>query len=444
MMHQAFLTVDLGFGDAGKGSLVDYLTRIHGAHTVVRYNGGAQAAHRVVTSGPQPQEHVFSQFGSGTLAGAATHLSRFMLLDPPALLAEAQALRKLGVTDVLRRTTIDERALVITPFARAVNRLKELARGPARHGSCGMGIGETAADALIYGERVLRAGDLADEPTLRRKLEYARAVNLAKVETLRPRLPDNEAAAQELDLLLDQSWSDWLIDTYRDVAAQTQIVTGTHLHTLLRKPGCVVFEGAQGVLLDEWRGFHPHTTWSTTTLANAELLLHEAGYNGDVTRIGITRAYATRHGAGPLVTEDAALSSALPDARNGLHAWQGGFRAGWLDLVLLRYARAIAGQLDSLAVTCLDRLNGLERLLVCRHYHCDGQLVTRLEPAPTTYADQALLDYQASLAGRLARCRPLLEPVANPAALLELLANELDLPVRIVSAGPTAADKTCR
>src|SRR5688572_1634241 len=153
-MRNVFLTVDLGFGDAGKGSIVDFLTRANEAHTVVRYNGGAQAGHRVVTAGPRPREHVFAQFGSGTLAGAATHLSRFMLIDPPAMLEEAGHLARLGV-DALERTTIDAGAPVITPFQRAVNRLRELARGDARHGSCGMGIGETMADYREYGERLL-------------------------------------------------------------------------------------------------------------------------------------------------------------------------------------------------------------------------------------------------------------------------------------------------
>ncbi|MCB0152481.1 MAG: adenylosuccinate synthetase, partial [Caldilineaceae bacterium] len=168
-MHQAILTVDLGFGDAGKGSIVDFLTRETAAHTVVRYTGGAQAGHRVVTDGPGAQEHVFAQFGSGTLAGAATHLSRFMLVDPLAMEAEAAHLHSLGI-DAFGRTTIDRGARIITPFQRAANRLKELARGAARHGSCGMGIGETAADALALGERTLRAGDLARPDVLVAKL----------------------------------------------------------------------------------------------------------------------------------------------------------------------------------------------------------------------------------------------------------------------------------
>lgn len=110
MKQQAFLTVDLGFGDAGKGSIVDFLTRTYGAHTVVRYNGGAQAGHRVVAlaaDGVTVQDHLFAQFGAGTFAGAATHLSRFMLLDPLAMMAEAVHLHTLGIHDAFQRTTID-------------------------------------------------------------------------------------------------------------------------------------------------------------------------------------------------------------------------------------------------------------------------------------------------------------------------------------------------
>ena len=249
-MRQVYLTVDLGFGDAGKGSIVDFLTRAYDAHTVVRYNGGAQAGHRVVTAGAPSQEHVFAQFGSGTLAGAATHLSRFMLLDPLAMVEEGKHLQTLGV-DAFQQTTIDERALVITPFQRAVNRLKELARGDHRHGSCGMGIGETMADYLRHGERVLFAGDLGRPEVLRAKLQYLRAVNLAKARELRPELPDSEAVAREQDPLTGIDWCDWLVDVYGDFAHQIRIVPGAYLHTLLQRPGTVIFEGAQGVLLDE-------------------------------------------------------------------------------------------------------------------------------------------------------------------------------------------------
>ncbi len=433
-MQQAILTVDLGFGDAGKGSIVDFLTREHGAHTVVRYNGGAQAGHRVVT--PAGAEHVFAQFGSGTLAGAATHLSRFMLVEPLAMCAEADHLHALGV-DAFANTTIDARARVITPFQRATNRLTELARGGARHGSCGLGIGETVADALAHGVRTLHIGDLRRPDVLAAKLAFVRALNRAKVAALRPSLPDNDQVADELSVLFDDDWLDWLMAEYASFVAQAPIVEGDFLAARLRAPGVVIFEGAQGVLLDEAYGFHPHTTWSDTTLRNADRLLAEASYAGTVQRIGITRAYATRHGAGPFVSEDAALTRALPDAANTDGAWQQGFRVGWLDLVMLGYACEVVGALDFLAVTCLDRLAGLPEVQVCGQYVDGGQCVDRIAP-PASPGDLA---QQAALTARLQRARPRLTPLDDPAALIARIEAQIKLPVGLLSTGASACDK---
>jgi adenylosuccinate synthase len=435
-MSHVILTVDLGFGDAGKGAVVDHLARAYGAHTVVRYNGGAQAAHRVVTSEPAPREHVFSQFGSGALAGAGTHLSRFMLLDPLAMLAEARHLRELGVAEPFARTTIDRGALVITPFGRAINRLRELARGGGRHGSCGMGVGETVADHLRHGERVLFAGDLASPAVTAAKIKFLREVALAKLAELRPQLPDSEAVARELEPLTDVTWADWLAEGYADFAGQAQIVGGDYLRALLDRPGAVIFEGAQGALLDEWRGFHPYTTWSTTTLANADQLLAEAGHGGPQTRLGITRAYSTRHGAGPLPSEDAALSLTLPDARNRHNQWQQDFRVGPLDMVLLRYAQAIVGRLDYLAVTCLDRLEALPELRICHGYSHEGERIARLTPSR-----EPDLAYQERLTRLLMRCEPALESVADRGALLDRIVAELGVPIGLTSHGPASADK---
>lgn len=441
-MNHVILTVDLGFGDSGKGAIVDYLTRAEDADIVVRYNGGAQAAHRVVTAEAQPREHVFSQFGSGTLAGAATHLSRFMLLDPLAMQAEAEHLCELGVSMPFASTTIDEAALVITPFQRAINRLRELARGKDRHGSCGMGIGETMVDAQTFKNRVLRAGDLAHPQRLRERLAFLHEVNLAKLAEVRPLLPDTLQVEQEL-ALLDSDW-DWLIAAYHDFARSTQIVQGDYLGRILRRSGTVIFEGAQGVLLDEWLGFHPYTTWSTTTLANANTLLSEADFAGRVTRLGITRAYTTRHGAGPFPSEEPSLSALLPDPCNQEGPWQGNFRVGWLDLVLLRYAAEITGPLDEVALTCLDRVNALPETWVCRAYdHGSSSHINRLVASQKPYD----LDYQERLTRQLLACRPVLSRVLGEQELIALASAAAGAPITILSRGPTAAEKqrtTCR
>jgi adenylosuccinate synthase len=243
--------------------------------------------------------------------------------------------------------------------------------------------------------------------------------------------------ASELQPLLDEDWVDWLIEAYNGFAQQARIVSGAYLRTILRRPGTVIFEGAQGILLDEWQGFHPFTTWSATTLENARRLLGEAGYAGQITRLGITRAYATRHGAGPLVTEDAELTRVLPDPANGFGVWQRGFRVGWLDLVMLRYALEVVGELDQLALTCLDRLAELRQAYVCRHYRYDSFSIDRILRSSAPLA----LAYQEQVTRRLASCLPILEPLPEPEALPILLEAELGVAIGLISEGPTADDK---
>ena len=198
----AILIADLGYGDAGKGSVIDALARETGAHTVVRYNGGAQAAHNVIT--PDGRQHTFSQFGSASFVpGVRTHLSRYMIVHPFAMLAEERHLRGLGVRDAFARTSIERGALVISPFQQAANRLREIARGEARHGSCGLGIGETMADWLAYGPEMLFAGDLADPARVRQKLARIREIKLAQLEPLLPALRGEARAQEELNTLYD-------------------------------------------------------------------------------------------------------------------------------------------------------------------------------------------------------------------------------------------------
>lgn len=407
------IVVDLGFGDAGKGTVVDHLCSTRPVAAVVRFNGGAQAAHNVVA--PDGRHHTFAQFGSGTFTpGVRTHLSRFMLVDPLALAAEAAHLRTLRVGDALDRLTADRDALLTTPYHRAANRARETARGDARHGSCGMGVGETVSYALAHDDAP-RVGDCLSPTRLRRRLAAVR-------DWYRDTFPDGGDVPATGDCA----------DAFTAFGESVEIVGVEHLRTLLRT-GDVVFEGAQGVLLDEWHGFHPYTTWSTTTFANAETLLAEAGeYAEPATRLGVLRAYATRHGPGPFVTEDPALTADLPDPHNTADRWQGAFRVGHLDAVALRYALDVAGGVDGLAVTHLDVAGARPDLRVCVAYEIDGRLVGRLETAAPD------LDRQAALTRRLLTARPVCTALGNT---VETIEDVLRTPVVLGSYGPTSADK---
>ena len=407
------IVVDLGYGDAGKGTVVDWLCSREDSrpvHAVVRFNGGAQAAHHVVTR--DGRCHAYAQFGAGTFtAGVRTHLSRFVLVDPLALAAEAAHLGGLGVPSPLDLLTVDRDALIATPYHQAANRARELARGNGRHGSCGMGIGETASYALTHPDDAPRVGDCATPRVLARKLA-----------ALRDRL------AGEVGPLAAPPVADACV-AYRAFASRVKVVDGGYLADLLRA-GPVVFEGAQGVLLDEWHGFHPYTTWSTTTFANAEQLLAEAGQSA--VRLGVTRCYMTRHGPGPFVTEDTSLD--LSEPHNGRNPWQGPFRAGHLDAVALRYALEVTGGVDAIALTHLDTAAFHPELRICRAYQTPGHVLTALQPGPPRD-----LDYQEQLTHKLLAAQPIYSLADRDWA--DVIEQETGAPVVLRSHGPTTADK---
>ena len=158
----------------------------------------------------------------------------------------------------------------------------------------------------------------------------------------------------------DPQFIDATADVYQHFARQVRIVDASYLGSLMNQAGTIIFEGAQGVLLDEWYGFYPYNTWSTLTFKNADTLLSENGFTGETTRLGLIRGYATRHGAGPFVTEDEYLTSHLQDHHNGNNPWQREFRVGYLDFVALRYALNVTGKVDGLVVTNLDRMNAVD------------------------------------------------------------------------------------
>ncbi len=397
-MKDHIAVVDLGYGDAGKGTVVDALCASGPVTAVIRFNGGAQAAHNVIT--PAGRHHTFAQFGSGTLQGVPTHLSRFVVVDPLALAAEAAALG-----NPFPLLTVDGDALLATPWHRAANQARERQRGGARHGSCGMGVGQTVEYALSHADAP-RVADVLAPSRLRSRLAAVR---------------DAWGPFEDVPPLDD------VVDAFRAFGRAVSIVDSTHLDGLLARGRCV-FEGAQGVLLDEWRGWHPYTTWSTTTFANVAALCPS------FVRLGVVRTYTTRHGAGPFVTE-APLD--LPEAHNGVGEWQGAFRVGHFDAVAHRYAGEVAGGVDALAVTHLDTPPRVPDLRVCTSYDLDGARWDHIRPGPAQD-----LAHQSALTTLMSRARPggLERPDDWPGRIGDLLGA----PVALESSGPRTSDKRLR
>ncbi len=429
------IVLGLAYGDEGKGTVVDHLSRERRAALVVRYNGGAQAAHNVVTSGGR--HHTFAQLGSGTLAGAETLLSRFMLVNPFTLEAEARSL-----SEPLARVMIDARALVTTPWHIAMNRLREMARS-GRHGSCGMGIGETTSAWLARPAAALRIGDLASPAIVKEKIATLRSALLSELASFEDLLPDSLVAQRELSILEDEETIGFAAERYERFAKNVRIVGTEALADALGRGRHVIFEGAQGVLLDQDFGFQPHTTWTDITFANAFTLLDEVGFEGKATRLGVLRAYGTRHGAGPFVTEDGGFDRLSEHDHNRWGEWQHGLRSGALDEVALRYALDVVGGIDALAVTNLDRLALLgDRVPVAVAY--ESSLHERIEALPVSRPFS--LEAQERLTHTLFGCRPILERrvcagTRGALAYAERIALTAGAPLAIASFGPTSDDK---
>jgi adenylosuccinate synthase len=450
--QQVILVVDLGFGDSGKGSMIDFLTRFHHAHTVIRFNGGAQAAHNVVTL--DGRHHTFSQFGSGTfIPGVKTYLSRYMLVEPYAMCNEEAHLHNLGVTDAFSRTFLDRNALIISPFQQAANRLKEMARGTSRHGSCGMGIGETMSDFIEHKTEVLFAGDMPDQSCVKKKLRFLRDIKWTEIEPLLPALQSLNAAQDILSIFNEPEVIDIAAENYTYLSGQINLVDETFADMLFKQPGTAIFEGAQGVLLDETYGFAPYTTWSNTTFDNALTLLSEQQYAGKIQKLGLLRTYYTRHGAGPFVSEDPTLANVLAEPHNSNSPWQQHFRVGYFDLIAARYALEVVGTVDGLVITHVDKLAHMSDWKLCEAYQYAGDennLADFFEHQGQTISKIAVkrpptLAHQEQLARHLFRCKPQYQTVTGmPDDFLLQLETLLGVQITLTSGGITAQDKQFR
>ncbi len=348
----ARVVIGAGWGDEGKGATVDRLVR-GTDDIVVRFNGGAQAGHTVVA--PDGRRHIFHHVGSGTFHGAATYLSQHVVSSPMHLEEELDALRAIDVAPCL---FADPRGLLTTPYDMLLNQAAELARGGTRHGSCGYGFGETIERAA-RGQATTLA-DLDDLAGLRTRLLTIRD---AWVPARFVALGVGEPPAAYRRLLKD----DDLLDAYLEAAAGfREVVTLAGPRMLAGRD--LVFEGAQGLALDQERGAFPHVTRSYTGLRNALEVAAEIGLKRlDVSYV--TRCYATRHGAGPLpgATPEPPVAR-FRDDTNVANGWQGSLRFAPLDLDSL-HARIATDFGDaaatgiavtrSLAVTCLDQADAV-------------------------------------------------------------------------------------
>lgn len=455
MQKMAFLFGGLTHGDEDKGATIDWFARYLLSlnlrlSAVIRTNGGSQAAHTVMTD--DGRRHIFRQLGSASfLPGVISHLSSYMLVDPISLLDEILALHDKNVPNIA--LTVDRNARIITPLHAAANRLRERNRGDNRHGSCGQGVGEAQSDFEMYGSDItLTIGELSDKTTVRRKLQRLFDLKVADLAEIIDKFKADPDATEEIKTFTDPSLLESYVDLYEVFSDYVTVVDTNWVRTLLNQPGIVAFEHSQGALLDRDHGFIPYVTRTKTTFANADKLLADNGYDGQRVTIGLLRSYAHRHGPGPFPSYDTHLTRLLPDPNNPFNPWQGSFRAGYFDPIMISYALEMVGGVDFLGIGHLDQLNLIPEWKIVDYYRGSSNFagfVTSGVGSDRIFSiklhDLANADYQTALTAELMRAIPsyfTLNKQDGTKAFTTFVSERFGIPIGITSNGPTALSRT--
>jgi adenylosuccinate synthase len=407
--------VGIQWGDEGKGKIVDFLTA--DCDVVVRFQGGANAGHTVMIG---DREFVFHLIPSGILQeGKTCVIGNGVVLDPKALVDELDQLRARGI-DRERDLWISERAHVVLPYHRLLDKAKEESSRGKKIGTTLRGIGPCYTDKAA--RQGIRMVDLIEPPRFRALLERNLAAKNAELERLYGLPP------LELEPIHDEyaRYAERLRPRVRDIASLLWEMDASGKR--------IVFEGAQGALLDIDLGTYPYVTSSNTSFlglgAGSGFSPRRVG-----TVLGVAKAYSTRVGEGPFPTE-------LEDETGRLLRKTGAEfgattgrprRCGWLDLAALRYTIR-TGDIDALVITKLDVLDGLPEIKVCTRYLLDGKptdvfpSVWEESPRPSY---RTMPGWQADTSG----CRRLEDLPEPTRAYLELIADETSCPIAMVSVG---------
>ncbi|MCK5778052.1 MAG: adenylosuccinate synthase [Rhodospirillales bacterium] len=351
------------WGDEGKGKIVDWLSER--ANVVVRFQGGHNAGHTLVIDGVT---YKLSLLPSGIVRkGKLSIIGNGVVVDPWALMSEIEKIKELGVVVTPENLRIAENAALILPLHKNLDQARELAAGSAKIGTTGRGIGPAYEDKTA--RRAIRVGDLADTDVLADKVDALLFHHNALLRGMGMPEVDGDALLNELNemapLLLPYATTVW-----------------QDLDEMRRKGHRILFEGAQGTMLDIDHGTYPFVTSSNTVAGQAAIGSGQGPGAIDYV-LGITKAYTTRVGSGPFPTE---LTEEIGQ-RLGERGREFGVvtgrkrRCGWFDAVLVRQAVKVNG-INGIALTKLDVLDGLKELNVCVGYEIDGTKIDHL-PAST-------------------------------------------------------------
>ena len=413
------VVVGTQWGDEGKGKIVDLLTEQ--AQVVARYQGGNNAGHTLVVGG---EKFIFHLIPSGILhPGTVCCIGNGVVLDPEVFLGEIERLKSRGVKVGPENLRVSERTQVIMPYHQRLDKAREKAKGAAKIGTTGRGIGPCYEDKVA--RRGIRVADLVNPELFRAKLQEA--------------LPEKNFLLEKF--LGDRPFSfEEIFAPYQEMGKALKPLmanVSVLLQTALQTDKNILFEGAQGTHLDIDHGTYPFVT-SSNPVAGGAATGSGIGPNALHRVLGIVKAYTTRVGGGPFPTE--CLDKV------GDHMVECGVefgsttgrrrRCGWLDMVVLKEAARLNG-LTGLAITKLDVLSTLNPVRICVAYELDGE---RREVMPPTLSE-------------LERCQPVFEDLpgwtedlrgvrhfedlpVNTRNYLKRLEELAGVPIQIVSVGP--------
>jgi adenylosuccinate synthase len=410
------------WGDEGKGKIVDLLAPRFSI--VARYAGGHNAGHTVHVSG---RKFVLRLIPSGILhPGVQCVIGNGVVLDLQALFEEVAELEGAGIT-VDGRVAISDRAHVILPHHRDLDRLSEAARGAHKIGTTSRGIGPAYEDKIA--RRGIRTCDLADSATIDEHVQRALE--------LRNRLADNEGP----------TWLE-VADRVKDLAARVQpwlTDTSVLLAQAIKDGHAILFEGAQGTMLDIDHGTYPYVTSSSATAGGVCTGLG-VGPRAVHGVMGIIKAYTTRVGEGPLPTELTGQAGEDLRARGQEFGAVTGRprRCGWFDAVVARHAVRVNG-IDGLALTKLDVLDGMERIPVCTAYRCGDGIITNF-PADVRRLEtcEPVLEYMPGWSSPTRGAKQIEELPETARAYITKLEELTGVPVILVSSGPNRDETIVR
>ena len=412
------------WGDEGKGKIVDWLSSR--ADVVVRFQGGHNAGHTLVIDGV---EYKLSLLPSGIVRpGKMSVIGNGVVIDPAHLLKEIDLLRSQGAEITPHTLLVSESAALILPVHQAVDAAREALRGAQKIGTTGRGIGPAYEDKVA--RRAVRLGDLASESTLADKLDALVAHHNVWLVAAGQPAADAKAIYADLMVMRDQ------LLAFSGQSWRCLAVARSYNKRIL-------FEGAQGVMLDIDHGTYPFVT-SSNTVAGQAATGAGIGPTDIGFVLGITKAYTTRVGSGPFPTEDFGADGDRMGERGREFGTVTGRkrRCGWFDAVMVRQAGHVAG-VSGMALTKLDVLDGFDMLKICVGYECDGS--------------DKILDYFPSDMGAQAACTPVYEDMpgwqdstfgarswadlpANAIKYIRRVEELTKMPVTLVSTSPERDD----